>query len=250
MTLDGMVPATVRGVLVALAFYNVALGIFNLIPGFPLDGGRVLRAIIWGITGSFSKATSIAVVVGHFVAYVFIFGGLLLALTGAFLSGIWLAFIGWFLNSAATASQREAVLETTLRNVHVSDVMRHAPMEVSPDTTLRDVVDHYVLAQNVRAVPVVEDHDHLVGMVTVDQVRRYPREDWITTRAAEAMLPLSGVHTASPDESLVQALRDLSDTDVEELPVVDHGDLVGVINRNDVMRFIQVRNDLDGGGRR
>ena len=128
--------------------------------------------------------------------------------------------------------------------------MRTAPIEVSPNTSLRDVVDHYVLAQNVRAVPVVEDHDHLVGMVTVDQVRRYPREDWITTTAAEAMLPLSGVHTAAPDKSLVQALRDLSESDVEELPVVDHGDLVGVINRNDVMRFIQVRNDLDGGGRR
>src|SRR5262249_49086797 len=123
------------------------------------------------------------------------------------------------------------------------------PMEVAEDASLRDVVDHYVLAENVRAVPVVADHDQLVGLVTVDAVRRFPRDSWATVHAGEAMLPLNRVTTATPDESLVDALRDLSETDADELPVVTHGDLVGVLTRNDVMRFIQVRHDLNGDGR-
>ncbi len=244
-TLGGALPSPVRGVLYALAFYNVALAIFNLIPGFPLDGGRVLRAAIWGASRNYVRATAIATAIGHAVAYLFIFGGLLLALTGSFLSGIWLAFIGWFLNSAATASEQQAVLESSLRGVSVGDVMRRPPIEVQADTSLRDVVDHYVLVENVRAVPVVSDHDHLVGLVTVDEVRKYPREDWITTTASEAMLPLERVATATPNEALVQALRDLSQSDVDELPVVERGDLVGVLTRNDVLRYIQVRSDLD-----
>jgi Zn-dependent protease/CBS domain-containing protein len=242
-------PRTVQGVLGALAFYNVALAIFNLIPGFPLDGGRVLRAAVWGLTGNFTRATRIAVVIGHAVAYLFIFGGLLLALSGALLSGIWLAFIGWFLNSAASTSQQQAILESSLRGVSVGDVMRTPPVEVPANASLRDVIDHYVLADNVRAVPVVSDHDHLIGLVTVDEIRRFPREEWGAIRAADAMVPVSSVPTATPDESLVQALSDLSQTNVDELPVVTHGDLVGVLTRSDVMRYIQVRHDLEGDGR-
>jgi CBS domain-containing protein len=246
----GFLPSPIDGVLTALGFYNVALAIFNMLPGFPLDGGRVLRSIIWGITGSFTTATNIAVAIGHVVAYIFIFGGLLLALSGAFLSGLWIAFIGWFLNTAASGSQRQAALESSLRGVRVGDVMRSPSIEVPTDASLRDVVDHYMLAENVRAVPVVADHDHLVGLVTVDEVRRFPRDEWATIAAADAMLPLEKVTTATPDESLIDALRDLSETDADELPVVTHGDLVGLLTRNDVMRFIQVRHDLDGDGRR
>jgi Zn-dependent protease/predicted transcriptional regulator len=242
-------PSSIDGVLTALGFYNVALAIFNMIPGFPLDGGRVLRAVIWGLTGSFTTATNIAVTIGHIVAYIFIFGGLLLALSGAFLSGLWIAFIGWFLNTAASSSQRQAALESSLRGVTVGDVMRSPPIEVPYDASLRDVVDHYVLAENVRAVPVVADHDHLVGLVTVDEVRRFPRDEWTSIRAVDAMLPVDKLTTATPDEALIQALRDLSETDSDELPVVTNGDLVGVLTRNDVMRFIQVRNDLNGHGR-
>jgi Zn-dependent protease/CBS domain-containing protein len=247
--LGPILPSTVQGVLGALAFYNVALAIFNLIPGFPLDGGRVLRAVVWAVTGSFIRATRIAVLSGHVVAYIFIFGGLLLAISGALLSGIWLAFIGWFLNSAASTSQQQAILESSLRGVSVGDVMRRPPIEVPAETSLRDVVDHYVLAENVRTVPVVTDHDHLVGLVTVDSIRRFPREEWSSVRAADAIVPAASVPTATPDESLVQALTDLSQTDADELPVVTHGDLVGVLTRGDVMRFIQVRHDLNGDGR-
>jgi CBS domain-containing protein len=124
--------------------------------------------------------------------------------------------------------------------------MRRPAVEVPATTTLRDVVDHHVLTQNVRSVPVVSDHTHLVGVVTVERVRDFPRDEWPTTTAADAMVPLTEVPTTTPDESLVQALRDFGSSDLDELPVVDHGDLVGVLSRSDVMSFVQIREDLGG----
>lgn len=241
---DGRVAQPIRGILIAMAFYNVLLAVFNLIPGFPLDGGRVFRAIVWGITGDYRRATTIATGVGHVFAFLFILLGLFLAFTGEFLSGIWLIFIGWFLNNAATLSQRQAELETSLRGVSVRSAMRTPPPEVPADTPLQDFVDRYVLSQGVRALPVVADGDRLTGMITLAEVREFPRDRWATTRVADAMLPVDRLTTATPDEPLVQALRDMSESDVNQLPVVDHGHLVGLLTRSDVIKYIQVRQEL------
>ena len=246
LAVGGSVPSLVEGILLSLAIYNVILGVFNLIPGFPLDGGRVFRSIVWGITGSFREATTIATILGQVFAYLFIFGGLFLALTGNFLSGIWLVFIGWFLNNAATTSRHQAELETMLRGVRVASVMSAHPPDVPAHTTLSEFVEHYVLERNLRALPVISEEDgRIIGLVTLGEVRQVPREDWSTTTVGQVMIPASQLTVATPDEPLIQAMRDLTEDDLNQLPVVERGRLVGLLTRSDVIRYLRVREELN-----
>jgi Zn-dependent protease/predicted transcriptional regulator len=235
----------VRGVLFAVAFYNVVLAIFNMLPGFPLDGGRVFRSIVWGITHNFQKATRVAIAVGHVVAFFFIFLGLFIALSGDVLGGLWLVFIGWFLNSAASMSQREASMENWLGRERVRKVMRTPPPEVPADTTLDRFVEDYVLAQNQRAVPVVTPDNHLAGLITLNQLREVPREEWSARTVEDAMIPAGRVTVATPDEPLIEALRDFSSRDVNQIPVIDHGEVVGLLTRADLLHYLHIRQDLD-----
>ncbi len=245
LALPSTAPSAIAAVLLALGFYNITLAIFNLIPGFPLDGGRVFRAIVWGITGSFQKATRIATAVGQFFAYLFIFGGLFLAITGAFLSGLWLVFIGRFLNNAAVGSRRQAELETYLKNVRVASVMNPHPPEVPAQASLEDFVENYVLARNLRALPVVADQTNcLVGLVTLGEARTVPRESWPVTPVSSVMLKVDQLTVAYPDEPLVQALQDLTRDDLNQLPVVQNGQLVGMLSRSDIIRYLRVRREL------
>ena len=238
-------PLVLRGILFAMAVYNVILGAFNLLPGFPLDGGRVFRSIIWGATGSFQEATTIATIIGQVFAYVLIFGGLFLAITGAFLSGIWLVFIGWFLNNAAMMSRQQAKADAALRGVRVASVMTTNPPEVPAETSLTDFVDDYVLARNLRALPVVADHgDQLVGLVTLREVQTVPRDRWGSTTVSQVMLPASRLTVATPEEPLAEALRDLSTDDLNQLPVVSEGRLVGFLTRGNIIQYLRVREEL------
>ncbi|HVB96724.1 MAG TPA: site-2 protease family protein [Chloroflexota bacterium] len=249
--LRGVVATPIEAVLLALGFYNIILGVFNLLPGFPLDGGRVFRAIVWGITGSYREATQIATGVGQFFAYLLIFGGLFLAISGAFLSGLWLVFIGWFLNNAAIGSRQQAELEGYLKNVRVASVMNPHPPDVPARASLEDFVENYVLARNLRALPVVtEADDHLVGLVTLAEVRTVPRENWPITPISSVMISADRLTVAQPDESLVQAMRDLTKDDLHQLPVVQNGQLVGMLSRSDVMRYMQVRREIGQSGER
>jgi Zn-dependent protease/predicted transcriptional regulator len=237
----GGLPSELQGILFALTYYNLSLAVFNILPGFPLDGGRVFRAAVWGVTKDFRKATRVATTAGHVVGYLFIAAGLLLALNGSFFSGIWLLFIGWFLNNGAEMSQRQVELEASLGDLTVKAVMRPSPAEVTPGTTLLDVVDEYVLGQNLRSLPVISAGDRLVGMITLDEVRSVPRDAWARTTVADAMIPSERLALPRPDETLVEALRDLAQDHVDQVPVVDGGRLVGVLSRADVIRFLQTR---------
>lgn len=234
----------VRGTLLALAFYNITLAVFNLIPAFPLDGGRVFRSVVWAITHNLRRATSIASFVGHLFGYLFIFGGVFMAISGDFLGGMWLVFIGWWLSNAAEISNRQVQLESSLNGVRVAAVMRPDPIEVPADTSILDFVEHFVLARNLRAAPVVSADNRLVGLVTLGEARSVPRDRWATTRVTEVMLAADHLTVASPDEPLVQALRDLSKDDINQLPVVDQGHLVGLLTRSDVIRYLQVRQEI------
>ncbi len=245
LILAPVVPETVVAVLLSMAIYNVILGLFNLIPGFPLDGGRVFRSIVWAITGSLWRATAVATTVGQVFAYLFIFAGLFLAIAGSFVSGIWLVFIGWFLNNAAVTSRQQAELELLLRGVRVGSVMTANPPAVLAHTSLADFVEHYVLAQNVRAVPVVSEADgRILGLVTLQEVRAVPRAEWSRTTVDQVMVPANRLKVATRDEPLVEALRDLSAEDLNQLPVVDRGRLVGLLTRSDVIRYLRVREEL------
>lgn len=242
--LAGRASAPVVAILLALAFYNLVLAVFNLLPGFPLDGGRIFRAIVWGLTHSLREATNIAVAVGHLFAYLFIFGGLLLALTGELLSGLWLVFIGWFLNSAASQSKQQVEVESLLRGARVSAAMQRPAAEVPANTTIYDFVEHYVLGQNLRALPVVGPNHDLVGIVTLADTRGVPRNEWGTTSVADVMRTGPDLVFAHPDEPLSQAMQDLSSHNINQLPVVEHSHLVGMLTRGDVVHYMQVREEV------
>ncbi len=234
----------VQGVLVYLAGINVLLAVFNLIPGFPLDGGRVLRAIVWWATNNFQKATSVAVTSGHAVAFLFIIGGLFILFSGAFISGLWLILIGWFLNNAAEASGRQTQQMEWFRGVKVRQVMNPRPVTVSPDTPLSEVVHDYILQRAVRAIPVVED-GRLIGMVTLNEIRDVPREQWEETPVSAVMTRAESLQMVRPEDDLYTALRILAEHDINQLPVVSSdGTLVGLLSRSNVIRFLQIREEL------
>lgn len=230
-------------ILAYLGVANVLLGLFNLIPGFPLDGGRVLRSIIWKVTGSLRTATRWAARVGMVVAFLFILWGIWQVFTGNLFGGIWIGFIGWFLLSASQSANTETALQSLLQGVRVADVMRPVTASAPVSLSLRQLTDGYLLPMGLRAVPVVQD-ERLVGLVTLAEVRGVPRERWDTTLVSQVMIPLDRLHTVSPEQSLNDALPMLVSRDVNQAPVVQDGRLVGMLSREMVMRYLEVRRSL------
>jgi Zn-dependent protease/CBS domain-containing protein len=207
-----------------VAYANLLLGLFNFVPGFPLDGGRVLRSIVWGATGNMLRATQVASYVGQAVAFVLIGWGVLQALGGDVFGGLWTGFIGWFLNSGAEASRQQATVETTFARVPVTSVMDSSPEHLSPELTVSDFVLEYALRRGQRALPVV-DHGQLVGIMSLTDAKHLNQAAWPTTRVGEVMthIPLK---TLGPDANLAEALQLMVENGVHQLPIVQNGALV------------------------
>jgi Zn-dependent protease/predicted transcriptional regulator len=233
----------VAGVLIYLGVANVLLGVFNLIPGFPLDGGRVLRSIIWAATGDLRKATLWSARVGQFVAYLFILWGIWLFFTGNVLGGLWLGFIGWFLLSASQAAAVEQAVRTLFRDTTVAEAMRPVVVEVPPDITLEALFDSYLMPYGLRAVPVVDD-GRFVGLVTLAGMRHIPRDRWPATTAREVMIPLERLHAVQPQQRLTDVLPLMARQDVNQLPVIQDGRLVGIVARDSIVRYLEFRRGL------
>ncbi|MBA2447438.1 MAG: site-2 protease family protein [Chloroflexi bacterium] len=225
-----------------LAIVNLMLAVFNILPGFPLDGGRVLRAIIWGATGSVGRATRIASLVGQGLAFLFIGYGLFQILEGDFLNGLWIGFIGWFLNSAAEATRRQVAAEEGFRGVRVADVMVADPPMVSPALSVRELVDEHVLRAGRRAMPVAQD-GRIVGLVSLTDVKHLPQEEW-SRNSVGAIMTRPPLRTIGPREEISRALAMLIEQDVNQLLVVENGAILGMLSRGDVMRFLQLRKEL------
>jgi len=232
-----------QGILFYLAVTNVLLGVFNLIPGFPLDGGRVLHSIIWKLTGSMRQATRVATITGQVIAYLFIFGGIWLFFVGDFLDGIWLGFIGWFLLSAAQSANSQAMLTSLLKGVTVGEVMNPKPATVPAHMSLQQLVDAYVLPGGLRCALVMQG-DKLVGLITLSDIRHMPRERWALLPVSQVMIPVSRLHVVSPQQSLNDVLPFMAGGDVNQLPVVQDGTLVGVLSRDAIIRYLEVRRGL------
>ena len=233
----------VAGILGYLALTNVTLGIFNLIPGFPLDGGRVLRSIIWRVTGSLRKATRIATIVGEVVAYLFILGGIWLFFTGDIIGGIWIGFIGWFLLSSARAANSQVMLQSMFRGVKVSQVMNPAPITVPANISLQKLVDEYFLPHGLHSALVTQG-DQLAGLITLSDIRHVPREQWAQTPVGYSMIPLDRLHVVYPQQNLNDVMPLIAGQDVNQLPVVLDGRVVGVLSRDSIMRFLEIRRSL------
>ena len=227
-----------------LAVVNALVGGFNLIPGYPLDGGRVLRSIAWRATNSLRRGTDIAAGAGQLIGGLFILWGILQVFGGDAFGGLWIAAIGWFLQNAAQASQQQVILEQRLQNVRVSEVLRPDATCAAPGMTVTDVIEDYLLPGNRRAVPVC-DNGRPVGIVTLGDIGKVPVAERARTPVADAMGGRDGLVSVKPTDTLSQSFNALAEKDLEQVPVVEDGRLVGVLTRADLMRQLQLREALD-----
>jgi Zn-dependent protease/CBS domain-containing protein len=232
-----------------IGWVNIVLGVFNIVPGFPLDGGRVFRSIIWGATKSLHTATVIAGNVGRAFGWAFIllgianiFGVSLWIFQGGLIGGIWLIFIGWFLTNAADGAIREQSLQEHLAGVRVKDVMNRNPECVSPATSVETVVHGSFIQRGLKALPVCTDSG-LMGIVTIADVKRIPQEQWVNTPVQEIMTR-SPLESVNENDDLNGALRILASNGLNQIPVMADGHLVGLLSRADVIRYLQARQEL------
>lgn len=232
----------VAALLFYLALVNGMLAIFNLLPGFPLDGGRVLRSVLWHRTGSLVKATNTAATAGRFLGWGFIGFGLFQLLRGNFLGGLWIAFLGWFLTSAADASRREVTTRELLRGVLVKEVMDPNPETIAPQTSVQELVQTMFRQRRHRAVPVSEDN-RVVGIVTVTDIKGVPQGEWSTTPVAEIMTR-QPLYSVAPDNDLNTALRLLAEHDINQALVLSQGELVGLLSRADIIHHLRFSQEL------
>lgn len=225
---------------------NIILAVFNLVPGFPLDGGRVLRAILWGITNDLLRATEWASKLGQAFAWLLIMVGVSMilglrvpVLGGGLLSGMWLALIGWFLNNAALTSYRQLLVTEVLHDLPVSRLMRRDVLTVSPDMPVEILVDECLMQGDQRGFPVLDGGD-LIGLVCLHDIRATPRRAWHSTSVREIMTPAERLATIAPNAHVAQALQTLSLEGVNQLPVIERGKLEGLIRREDILKWLSL----------
>jgi CBS domain-containing protein len=222
------------------------MAVFNLLPGYPMDGGRVLRATLWFLGDEMLPATRVAAQAGRLCGWVLGLGGLALAIAAREpLAAVWAGLVGFFLYRTASSSYRGLRLQLALQGTTVGDLMQRRLRTVPPDLSLEQFVAGYVLGQAETGFPVVElvggEDEHLVGMMTLRNLRRFTTAQWSELRVAEAMTPATGVPTLTPETSAFDALYILKDNSDGLVPVVTDGRLVGVLRRRDVALFVQVQ---------
>jgi CBS domain-containing protein len=226
-----------------LALINGILAVFNLLPGFPLDGGRVLRSILWSTTGNLNKATSIAANVGRVFGWAFIAYGIFLFFRSDFFGGIWIAFIGWFLATAANASRRDITLKEQLSGTKVKDIMDTQPGAISPETTVEQLVNYIFRLQRRRAVPVTQSNS-VVGIVTISDVKEVPQDKWAFT-SVEKIMTRNPLYSVSPDDDLSAAITFLTQHDINQVLVLDKGELVGMLTRAEIINHLHISRELN-----
>ena len=239
-----------QAILAYLGFINIALAIFNLLPGFPLDGGRVLRSILWALTHDFLKATRWAARTGTVFGYLLIVAAVVVGVrTGDLLGAVWTGFVGWVLVQASQAAYQQSHTESRLAGVPVHRLMSRPTGWIPGDITLRRAADDYFLSTSSRCLPVQDDYGHLEGLVCVADLQRADQTQWGVEQVQDVMTPLDRLQTVDPDEPASVAFHRLVTTDVNQLAVVRDGRLLGFVDRASVMRFMQVAHHGGPDGR-
>lgn len=236
--------------LIWLGSINIFLGFFNLIPGFPLDGGRILRSLLWAISDNLRRATRWATAIGQGIAWMMILAGFAMAFgvsipifgTGT-LSGLWLVFIGWFLNSSSITSYRQVLIQDILQDVPVTNIMRTDPPTVSPALTVEELVNDGVMGTDDHAFPVVEEN-RLVGLVTLQDIRTVGRQSWGDIHVRQIMTPVDQLISINLNEDAAEAMVKLRTQDVRQLPVMQDGALAGLLRRRDIIKWLQLQSDF------
>ena len=235
-------------VLLWLGTINIILALFNMVPGFPLDGGRVLRAIVWGVTGDIRKATHAASMLGQLFGWYLIANGVLMVLgvsvplfgTGL-VGGLWLIFIGWFINRLAVTGYQQLLTQRALTGIPVSRLMQTGTQSAGPTLTLDRLVDEILLPRGQRAVP-IEDDGRLRGLVSLEDIRRIDRNEWANTPASTVMTPRDQLRTLAPEADLEEALRLLGSSGFNQAPVVDQDRLLGMLRREDLLHWLALHD--------
>jgi Zn-dependent protease/predicted transcriptional regulator len=225
-----------------LAYINGILGLFNLVPGFPLDGGRVFRAIVWAVTHSLRRATVIAANVGRAVAFLLVIVGVWQMFVGNFGNGLWLAFIGWFLSNAAGAQVQQQAVQDLFAGHHVSEVMNRGYPTVSADVSLQTIVEEHIMGGGHQRFIVTQDRK-AVGLLTATDIKEVTRAEWPTATAAQVMLPIEQVKRVGPDTELWAALEEMERDEVNQLPVMVDSQCLGMLGRDDLINFLRTRQE-------
>ena len=231
-----------------LGSVNILLGIFNLIPGFPLDGGRVLRSILWAITDDVVKATRWASVVGQGIAWLLILAGIFMLfgvqiplLGSGIINGMWIIFIGWFLQNAAVQNYQKALVQDILGAVPVERIMNPDVPVVSADIKVNDLVEKHIMKTDNQAF-MVFDGDKMVGLVSIDDVRKLSNEERQTRTVRDIMTPSKELVVVAPNENAAEALDRLQNRSIRQLPVVKGNRIVGLLRRKDILRWLELQS--------
>jgi Zn-dependent protease/predicted transcriptional regulator len=237
-------PTPVNGVIGYLAMINAILGAFNLVPAFPLDGGRVLRAVLWKTKRNIRWATKISSEIGAGFGIFLIVFGFLTILRGNFVGGMWWALIGMFLNGGAKASYQQLVNRKALEGEPLERFINKNPVTVDPDLSLQDLVDDYVYKHNFKMFPVVKG-DTLKGCVTTKEIKGIPREQWASKRVEEIAVPCSDKNAISPHVDAIKALATMNQSSKSRLMVVEKNRLIGIVTLKDLLRFLSLKIELE-----
>ncbi len=227
-----------------LALLNAGLGVFNLLPGFPMDGGRVLRSLLWQATGNLKRATRVASQIGQGFAFLLIFLGIVQILRG-FFGGLWLILIGWFLHSAAVRGYDQVVVKQMLAGIKAKDLMSTDYATVGPDLAVQSLVDDHILKKRERVFLVQEGQD-LKGIVCLDDIKAAPRQDWMDTKVQDIMTARERLEAVGPDSDGAEVLKSLTDKNVNQVPVMEGNQVAGIICRTDFLHYIKLKTELGG----
>lgn len=237
------------GALISIANYlfilNLAIGIFNLIPGFPLDGGRIFRSILWYYYKDIKKATAIASAFGKGFAFFLIGIGFLNLFTGLIIAGIWFIFIGFFLYEAASVSYRQIIIKKMLSGVNVDHLMSKDIISVPANIKLNKLIDDYFFRYRHAAFPVIED-DVLLGLATLHNVKDVVRDKWPKTTAKDIMVPLGNKLIISKDAHATEAMGKMANNGVGRLLVIENSKMIGIISQKDIMRLFKFKSEFEG----
>jgi Zn-dependent protease/CBS domain-containing protein len=230
-------------VLVWLGYINIALGAFNMVPGFPLDGGRVFRAIIWKVTGNPERATRIASRAGELTGFLLILYGISRFFTGAGFGGLWLCFLGWFLLDAARANYLSSEASTLLKDLRAGDLMSRECVSLDGQLSVQQFVDEQLLRSAQRCF-VVEEAGHVAGLITAGEVRATDRSRWPEMQIHQIMQPLDRVRAIEPDTPIIKAAELMAREDLNQLPVISDEHIQGMITRDRIFQVLQSRMQL------
>jgi len=228
-----------------LALINVILAVFNLIPGFPLDGGRIFRALVWQRTHDYHRATRIATNVGQGIAYTLMAVGIasIFAPLLSWFNGLWFILIGWFLRDAARASYQQVLLRDALTGITARQVTDYDCPLIPPDLNLTELVQQYILPAG-RSCLLISWGTGLEGMVTLQQIKKVPRDRWAITSAQDIMTPANKLKVAHADQDILSVLQEMNGENTNHIPVIETGKVIGIINREDIARFLRTRADF------